>query len=42
MLQPVSGSDRFASVSVTLVSGLLSRGQGPERPATGHLDTGFS
>jgi len=27
---------------VTLVAGLLSRGQGPEGPATGHLNTGFS
>ena len=27
---------------MTLVAGLLSRGQGPEGPATGHLDTGFS
>ena len=27
---------------ITLVTGLLSRGQGPECPATGHLDTGFS
>ena len=25
-----------------LVAGLLSRGQGPEGPATGHLDAGFS
>ena len=28
--------------TATLVTGLLSRGQGPEGPATGHLDTGFS
>jgi len=27
---------------ITLVAGLLSRGQGPEGPATGHLNTGFS
>ena len=27
---------------ITLVTGLLSRGQGPEGPATGHLDAGFS
>ena len=31
----------FTSV-ITLVTGLLSRGQGPEGPATGHLDAGFS
>ena len=29
-------------IMITLVAGLLSRGQGPEGPATGHLDTGFS
>ena len=28
--------------SLALITGLLSRGQGPEGPATGHLDTGFS
>ena len=27
---------------ITLVTGLLSRGQGPEGPVTGHLDAGFS
>jgi len=27
---------------ITLVAELLSSGQGPEGPATGHLDTGFS
>ena len=27
---------------ITLVNGLLSRGQGPEGPATGYLDAAFS
>ena len=38
----LSNSPGFSRLNpATLVAGLLSRGQGPEGPATGHLDTGF-